>query len=688
MTEKELHLSWLQELSDAQEADRDMREQARDSDSFLLDKDGQWEDDVSRVLDSQKRPRYTFDQVTPAIEILMADIEDMDFASNIRPHGGQANKDDALVFEGMIRTIENESNASDMYRQAVRRLMRRGFDAWCVKSDYSDSESFDQDLIIKQIPNAINRVWVDPTAKEEDSSDSEYSYILTSLSPVKYKEQFPDGDMVSVEAGDFDDTWEEYQPEVVVVGERYYKKQVDKEIAQMSNGEVIELTEDSQKIIDELALAGITITRTKTAKVDVFYHRFFDGGGFLSKERQTIFKSNPVVTVYGNFELIGEASKRTYSGVVQKLMDYQRVLNYSKSREIEEGALAPREKLLMTKKQAKGNEKQLASMNVSADPVLFYNPDGEAPQPYKLGGAQVNPHLTTTANDMSAGIQISSGINNAMSGQHAARMSEDSLRMQIDRGTGSTRKWVNALIRGIRRTSQILLEAIPTTYDTKRQYALTNIDGTEDVVTLNDEIYDQQSQSMVKVNWLSAGKYKVYCDAGPAFNNRLEAGREALLAYAQIDPTITQMAGDVLLRSIDAPYVDKIADRKRQQMLQQGLIPFDQMTDEEKEQLQQQMMANQQNQQPDANMVLAMAEQQKAQADMVDAQTSAREAEIKAFEAETRRQKIQVDAAEAGVNIENKQADTIGKHLDNAAKQAEQQIKSMSTDELLRIVKQ
>mgnify|MGYP000727372151 CR=1 FL=1 len=70
------YLSWIQELGEFQQSDLDQRQQARECDRFLLDKDGQWEESVARSLDSQKRPRYTFDQVTPVIENIMADIEE------------------------------------------------------------------------------------------------------------------------------------------------------------------------------------------------------------------------------------------------------------------------------------------------------------------------------------------------------------------------------------------------------------------------------------------------------------------------------------------------------------------------------------------------------------------------------------------------------------------------------------
>ena len=45
-------------------------------------------------------------------------------------------------------------------------------------------------------------------------------------------------------------------------------------------------------------------------------------------------------------------NKRIYRGCIERSIDQQRVLNYALSRDIEQGALAPRDKLFMTPKQA------------------------------------------------------------------------------------------------------------------------------------------------------------------------------------------------------------------------------------------------------------------------------------------------------------------------------------------------
>lgn len=662
---------WVQELKTFQESDRDQREQANESDYFLLEKDGQWESRIAEELDSQKRPRYTFDKITPVIETMMADIEDMDFAGNVKPAGGESNKATALTLDGMIRGIQNHSNTEYLYRQACRRLIRRGFDAWVVKAKYMDEWSFEQDLVVESIPNAVNRVWASNTSTVPDSSDSPVAYVLSSMSKDDYKEQFPKGTGVSVDdnSGTLNNLNDDYQSEVITIAERYYQEESPIEVAQLNNGDVVELNEKWEMIKDEKRLQGIVIAlngkgepKIKKVKGFKWYHCTFDGGGILTEKRLTVFKTNPVVTVYGNYELLGQSSKITYSGVTLKEMDAQRVHNYAKSREIEEGALAPRAKWWMTKKQAKGNERQLSKMNTSADPVQFFTPDPEMPgYPQYSGGPQINPHLSTLGNQMAMDIKEQANVFDAMQGQFAGRQSEDAIRMQIDRGTGATRKWVNALVFGIQRTCDILLQAIPEVYDTTRQFAIVGVNGEEDMVVLNEEVLDRQTNRMVQTNNLNAGKYKVTVDAGPAFANRMEAGLSALTEYAALDPSIIQTGGDVMLRAIDAPMVDQIADRKRLQMISAGLIPEDQMTEEEIEKLQK---LRETPQEPDAAMVLAQAEMAKAQADQTKADNDTIRLNLEMAKVQQSGQKVSIEEAMAISKIQNTNADTVKKLAD------------------------
>ena len=187
------------------------------------------------------------------------------------------------------------------------------------------------------------------------------------------------------------------------------------------------------------------------------------------------------------------------------------------------------------------------------------------------------------------------------------------------------------------------------------------MNGEEDMVVLNEEVLDRQTNRMVQTNNLNAGKYKVTVDAGPAFANRMEAGLSALTEYAALDPSIIQTGGDVMLRAIDAPMVDQIADRKRLQMINAGLIPEDQMTEEEIEKLQK---LRETPQEPDAAMVLAQAEMAKAQADQTKADNDTIRLNLEMAKVQQSGQKVSIEEAMAISKIQNTNADTVKKLAD------------------------
>jgi len=186
---------------------------------------------------------------------------------------------------------------------------------------------------------------------------------------------------------------------------------------------------------------------------------------------------------------------------------------------------------------------------------------------------------------------------------------------------------------GICHTARIIDDALPKVFTGKRQERIIQSDGTDSIVTLNDRVMDDDSGQPVELNNLSKGLYHASCSAGVAFQNRQQETVNSFLEISQIDPSILQIGKDIFLKSLDAPGFDKIADRVRQQMLQQGIIPADQMTDEEKQQAAMQQQQQQGEQQQDPMMVAAQAELGKAQAAQTDADTKSRQVDINLIKA-------------------------------------------------------
>ena len=694
-------------LTKSQGADQDMRDNVREATLFLDKRDGQWE--PKWASKNENKPRYTFDLVNPIVDQICSEISQADFDVKIAPAGGNATQPIANTYDGIIRNIETMSDASDVYSEAARGMVIGGFDAWRVSQKYIDDDSFEQDLVIEKIGNAVDRVWFDPAAEKQDKSDSRYCFVLHAVSKEEYKRRWPKGSEESVSEGRDGDAYFD-KAEVIVIGEFIYCEESDRELVMFDNGAVHEANDDLKKITDELKLLGVNETQRRKRVKKTICSRFFDAKDWLDDKAETVFGRLPVVPIYANFKI--SENKTIYWGVVEKLLDPQRVLNYSMSREIEEGALAPRAKFMMTPAQASGHEDSLATLNTNSDPVQFYNADPDAPGvPQQVGGAIINPGLRTISESMRGMITYASGMYSANMGDNPGLQSGVAIEQLQNKGDNSTVKYFNSLESGIRATGRILVEAIPKIYNTARTVRILKEDQTYDVAPINQQQIDQQTGEVVTINDLTVGVYDVSVRAGASFKNRQKETIDTIIEIAKIDPTILQIAGDVLLDNVSTASAQQISDRKREQMLAQGMIPQSQMTQEE---LAAMAQAQQQPPAPDPAMLIAEAEMGKAQAEQLRAQIEGQKvqnetmriqleaqkmqntsvveqakSQVDIFNAQTSRLKVEVDAEKAGADIDNTDVKTFGEEIDNQRKiqemQNESRMKSLSTPELMWI---
>ena len=606
----------INELEDTQSDEQFRREHSLEAHKFLEDRDGQWDPEIFNRMSG--RPRMTFDKCTPIRNQIAGEMEQADFDIKVKPAGGDATKEIAKTLDGVIRNIENISNAVSVFNAATRSMVTGGIDGWRVVTDFVESDSFDQDLLIEPIANFANRVWFDRSSEKQDRSDADFAWDIQSIPAHTYKERWPKGTATSVSTLMQN---RDNQLDQVIIGEFLYKKPVDIELVLMSNGKVYRV-DQFEPVKDELESQGVTETDRRTRKGHLVYSRLFDGSDWLEPEAKTVFEWIPIIPIYGNFR-IDEDNLPVYFGAIEKLMDQQRSINYYASRDLEEVALAPRAKYWLTKKQATGNQSTLATMNTNQDPFQIYNADNEAPgPPQQQGGAHVNQGLQIGLANASNALQEASGLPPANMGMNPLMQSGAAIELQQAKGDTGTIHWFKSREVAICHTARLLVNAIPKTYDNKRLTRILNEDGSFEMVMLNEEILDTDTGEMVTLNDLSVGQYDVTCDSGPSFKNRQDETAKALVQLAEIVPGVAELGADVLLNSISAPGVDIIAERMRERMVQGGAIPQDQLTDEEQQRLQEaQAAAAQPPREPSPEEKIGEAELAKARADEADTQS-------------------------------------------------------------------
>lgn len=673
MAEDQSYSEVSKRLEEAQEAEDDNRRMVREADHFLNKRNGQWEPEIIQRFG--KKPRYTFDEANPIVDDVLGEMMSSDFSIRVSPSGTVASKQTAMIYEGLIRTIENISNATYIYNRSARIMVGTGLDGWRVVQAFRDDNSFQQDLLLRSIPDFQNSVWFDPGAVEQNMEDAEEAWVLTSMTKRDYDKRWPEGSGMSVGKNITQQVYFNKKPDEVVVAEHLYKVRKKRELALMSDGSVFVMDADFDRVLDDLAKRDITLVRTRTREYSTVYQRIFDGSDWLGNAKETVFSYVPIIPVFGNFRI--SESKVIYWGIVEKIRDAQRVINYSESRRIEEGALAPRGKIWMTKEQATSPDvkQTLQTLNTNMDPVQFYDFVDMQPVPQYMGSPTSNQGLVETTASAQGFIQRTSGTFDEARGAAPAHRSGEAVNLLQKKSDNPKRKWFQSMEIAIQHTAKILIAAIPKVYDVQQELVLTGYDGTTDVVTIKKRVKDEQSGQIIELNDLSKGTYDVVCSSGPAFASKQQETVTTINEMAAIDPSILAIGADILLNNISAPGIDKIAERKRLEMVNAGVIPPSQLTSDEKKMLEEKAKQPPQMSPIDqANLKIAQAqeedikgknaermarlqlEQQKIALKQAELQLKAQLEQNREYQ---QQQKQMVDAVSAVVNQIKTQAETL-----------------------------
>jgi hypothetical protein len=163
-----------------------------------------------------------------------------------------------------------------------------------------------------------------------------------------------------------------------------------------------------------------------------------------------------------------------------------------------------------------------------------------------------------------------------------------------------------------------------------------NIDGTSEEVQINQQalddfnqpLIDRQTGEQVIVNDLTAGKYAVDVDTGPAFNTQRQESASQLIELANGNPIFGQVAIDLIAKNLNVLENDELTKRVRRLMIKQGIVD---PTEEEAEEL-----GLNQPQQPDP--------QQTAITDNINMQSEKLMSDIEKQDAETMKTRMQAQA--------------------------------------------
>ena len=643
---QELHKVAMDQFNKIYHAEVDQRDLSIEDTRFVNVEGSQWDDFASNQR--QNRPRYEVNKIALPRNQIIGDFLQMNVGAKVRPYSGGATKELADTFNGLIRHIEVNSDFDKIKHQAFADLTDGGYGAWYVTTEFTDDDSFEQDVKLKFIPSPASSVYFDPVAIDPQKKDAKYCFVVTDMARKEFEKRWPNSGMTDMEqmfrpVDNSQNNW--YSKETVRVADYWLKVPVRKEIAKLSNNTVVEVNDDLVTVMDELAAQGITIATDgngnplrRSVMTHKVVHYKMSGSEILEGPHEWAGKYIPVVPVYGFSKWIN--GKHFWRGIVRFAKDAQRVYNYATSNAIEVAALSPKDPYWLTPTQAKGHEKQLREFNVKNSPFMLYNHDPVNPgPPTRTGAPAVQQALITQVQQADMDIQATTGRFAPSLGQNPREESGKALLAQQEKGDLGTYELTYSMVKAIEYTGEILIDLLPKVWDTERQVRTVSEEGDTEIVEINKTVYDVQSGQNKIINDLSQGKYSVSADAGPSYKSKRIEATNLLSTLMENNELFSQVAPDLLAKNFDFPFAEELTERVRKVLLDQGIVE----PNEEEMQaiMQQQMMQAQQGQQLDP-LTQEQIIQMKMQSELL---------ERKIEEQELKNREIEVD-------IENKIADT------------------------------
>ena len=540
---------------------------------FVYDEEGQW--DKRTKTQRAGRPCYTFNRVQQSVNQVLGEQRQNSVSIKIRAVDDKSDPALAQVQAGMIRNIESSSNADSIYKDAFKYAVAGGFGAWRVLPEHRNDFSFDQEIFIKPIYNPLT-VYFDPLSLDPIKRDQSKCVIAERISKDLYKSLY-DSVPIDIMTSDRDDRgW--INSEGVRIAEYFKKVPVRKEIALMSDGRVVPYDSELKKIEKELLnIEGApTVKRTRT--VETFNIEWYkvDGSNILEGPIVYDWKYIPVVKLPGRYVNI-EGRQKTQS-LIRPARDAQKMYNYNRTTESEMVGNALRAPYMVTAEQIKGYEKQWNEAGSANRPYIVYNSDPKGGgMPQRSAQAEVPAALIGMSQQDAEDIKAATGFHDASLGMRGNEVSGEAIKSRLRSADLGSFEFFDNLKTAIQFTGEIILDQMPSVYDTERVVRILGLDGQEDFQLIN--AYDEASDSSLD---MSQGRYDVTVDLGPTFATQRSESFSNLLSAASVMPLIGDIASDLIMKNSDAKDSDEIVKRLRKSLVARGVA---EPTEEEAEQI-------------------------------------------------------------------------------------------------------
>jgi hypothetical protein len=483
-----------------------------------------------------------------------------------------ANKEKAELYEGIIRDIEVESSAKDVYDYAHNCAARGGIGYYRILTEYIDERSRHQTIRLKRIVNP-QAVYFGP-ANEITKEDAMWAFITETVPRKDFEKKNKDSVLCSgidLGVGDYEQTW--ISEKTVTIAE-YFRVVEEKDT-------VYFLDDDTDVLLSEIKESGGEIEEGQGSKWLVIPGRrkdeiideretttrkieWYKTNGAEILEGPTILASKyiPIVPMLGDEVWID--GKQVLRSAIQFVIEPARNYNFGLANVLEVLGQSPKQPILA---DWKGIENFTEYWNEAANrpfPYLPYDAEASKHQPIRLRGAEVNQGAISVMQLSIDDMKATGGSYNTSQGELGAEISGRAIiarQKQMDNGTYV---FHDNKLKAVQYGYKIIMDLIPKIIDTERKVKMVTADGKEKWVIVNKKIENKLTGEVKVERDIRTGKYSVVANASMAYASRRMEAADGMSQMLQSAPMYAQVIVPRLAKNLDIPEADEIAEEMKQ----------------------------------------------------------------------------------------------------------------------------
>lgn len=557
------HKEALELIGDDWMADDDNRIDALHDLRFLSG--DQWDDEERRQRQAEGRPCLSIPQLHTFVNQVAGDIRQAQPGIEVYPVDSKDDVPLANIYEGLIRQIEYQSNATQVYSHAAECAVRCGIGHLRLETEYTNDSVFEQDIKIKRILDPLSVIW-DAGATEITRSDATRCWVTDWVHKSQWKKRFKKGERegvdVPIDRSRADASslyWR--REDFIRIAEYWYYVPVKRTLILSADGRTLDITDWDEHSKAQLQASGM-IAREREVEAFKVKRRVMDGNDWLNDGDDWAGRFIPIIPVIGSE--IGYDGRIVRAGLIRWAKDSQKLYNFWASATAELIGKSPKAPWLVTPNMIKGWEGYWNNANRSNLPYLPFNPDTNSPQmkPERQQPPQSQPGMWQERALAREDIRHSTGIYDAGLGNKSNETSGRAILARQREGDVGSYYFIDNFAASMHRAGQLLIDLIPRIYDSDRQVRILGVDGTEAFVPINRSV-QMADGSPILINDLSDGRFDVRVKLGASYTTSRVEAREQMAQAMQGNPALWGVIGDLYFKNSDYPGAEEIAERLR-----------------------------------------------------------------------------------------------------------------------------